>query len=134
MSEHGALAGAQPADSPQKNSPQIAATLKTIVLGGRIAGPKVLISGGVHGDEYEPMQAIRQLGAALEHAEVTGTLTLCPCANEAAFLNGSRTGIDGLDLARVCPSGAVAANPTGTVTERSIASNSKAYDEHDTLS
>lgn len=81
-------------------------------------GPHVLITGGVHGDEFEPIVAIRRLGQLLgaPHAVcplTKGKLTLVPVVNEAAFLRGHRVADDGLDLARVCPG-----DPQGTVTER----------------
>jgi predicted deacylase len=77
------------------------------------SGPHLLITGGVHGDEFAPMVAIRRL---IEHATVRsirGTLTLVPVVNEAAFARGQRTAEDGLDLARTCPGSAA-----GSVTER----------------
>ena len=71
-------------------------------------GPHLLITGGVHGDEFEPMAAIRRLIRRFATGDCpeplkTGTLTLVPVVNEAAFLHGERTAPDGLDLARVCP-------------------------------
>jgi len=81
-------------------------------------GPHLLITGGVHGDEFEPMAAVRRLirrfSASDSDARLKkGSLTLVPVVNEAAFLNGARTAHDGLDLARVCPG-----KPDGSVTER----------------
>lgn len=71
-------------------------------------GPHLLITGAVHGDEFEPIAAIRRLVdlfeiAADEHRLRCGRLTLVPIVNEGAFLRGQRTAADGLDLARVCP-------------------------------
>jgi predicted deacylase len=63
----------------------------------------VLITGGVHGDEFEPMAAVRRLARLIEPARLRGRLTLVPVVNEPAFRLGSRTGPDGLDLARTCP-------------------------------
>ncbi len=69
-----------------------------------VPGPHVLITGGVHGDEFEPMAAIRRLIARLRTAlPLRGTITLIPVVNEPAFRLGARTGEDGLDLARTCP-------------------------------
>lgn len=87
--------------------------LKKIVCQGENAGPRLLITGGVHGDEFEPMVAIRHLAAQLEEGAFAGTVTLVPVVNEAAFQCGSRTAEDGLDLARVCPG-----DLQGTVTQR----------------
>ncbi|MBI2479824.1 MAG: succinylglutamate desuccinylase/aspartoacylase family protein [Planctomycetia bacterium] len=66
-------------------------------------GPHLLVTGGVHGDEFEPMAAIRRLMREVDPARLRGRLTLVPVANEAAFLRGARTAADGLDLARTCP-------------------------------
>lgn len=78
-------------------------------------GPHLLITAGVHGDEYEPMLAVNQLRKAL-HQElvlVRGKLTLVPVVNEPAFAGGARTGEDGKDLARTCPG-----NANGSTTEK----------------
>ncbi len=80
---------------------------------GTSDGPHLLITGGVHGDEYEPMQAIRDLASALEPARLRGRVTLAPVVNEQAFRLRSRTAEDGLDLARTCPGRA-----DGSITER----------------
>lgn len=76
-------------------------------------GPKLLITAGVHGDEYEGMEAIRKLIDAIDSKELQGHLTLVPVINESAFALRSRTGKDGLDLARTCPG-----NMKGSITER----------------
>ncbi|MFO0954042.1 MAG: succinylglutamate desuccinylase/aspartoacylase family protein [Isosphaeraceae bacterium] len=77
--------------------------------GGR---PRVFFTGGIHGDEYEPMAALRRLARLLERAEVSGEVTLVPLANEEAFRLGARVAGDGLDLARTFPG-----RPDGTITE-----------------
>ena len=90
--------------------------LQKAVVEGSGPGPHLLITGGVHGDEFESMAAIRRLishfeGSARE--QLRGRLTLVPVVNEAAYLRGTRTAGDGLDLARVCPG-----DPDGSVTMR----------------
>ena len=87
--------------------------LKTITCRGKRPGPKLLITGGVHGDEFEPMVAIRRLAKRLHKEDLTGTVTMVPVVNEEAFLLCSRTASDGLDLARTCPG-----NVNGSITER----------------
>ena len=72
----------------------------------------MLLSAGVHGDEYEPIVAALELREELPHVLKTGTVTIVPVVNESAHRLGSRFGEDGLDLARVCPG-----NPQGTSTE-----------------
>jgi predicted deacylase len=75
--------------------------------------PHVLFTGGVHGDEYEPMAALRRLARELSGRKIAGRITIIPVANEEAFRLGSRTAGDGLDLARTFPG-----RPDGSITER----------------
>lgn len=77
--------------------------LKSKTIIGSRPGLHLLITGGVHGDEFEPMAAIRGLIRQLDAAEIRGKVTLVPVVNEAAFWHGQRAGSDGLDLARSCP-------------------------------
>ncbi len=88
-------------------------TLSAIEITGSAPGPRLLITGGVHGDEFEPMAAIRRLIRELKPEKLSGTVVLVPVVNEPAFLQGSRTAEDQLDLARVCPG-----KPDGSITER----------------
>jgi predicted deacylase len=80
-------------------------------------GPHLLITGGVHGDEFEPMAAVRQLARILARElrpeKLRGKATLVPVVNEPAFRLGQRFAEDGLDLARTCPG-----RGDGSVTER----------------
>ena len=80
---------------------------------GSDPGPHVLITGGVHGDEFEPMAAVRRLMCLLRPEKLRGRVTLVPVVNEAAFRLGRRCAEDGLDLARTCPG-----RPDGSITER----------------
>ncbi len=83
---------------------------------GRRSGPRLLITGGVHGDEFEPIAAIRTLAehlTSLAETDLCGRVTLVPIVNEPAFFKGCRCAEDGLDLARVCPG-----KSDGSVTER----------------
>lgn len=87
--------------------------LQRHTIEGEHPGPHLLITGGVHGDEFEPMEAIRVLMRELPRLDVRGKVTLVPVVNEPAFRRGQRTAEDGLDLARTCPGKA-----DGSVTER----------------
>jgi predicted deacylase len=96
----------------------MALQLRKYEFSSAIAGPRLLITGGVHGDEFEPMAAIRHLAklfaqAPSDVADFRGTVTLIPVVNESAFLRGHRCGDDGLDLARTCPG-----RSDGSVTEQ----------------
>ena len=80
---------------------------------GAKPGPHLLITAGVHGDEYEPVLTVLRLIREMEGKTFCGTLTLVPVVNSSAFFRASRTGEDGLDLARTCPG-----RPDGSLTER----------------
>ncbi|MBO9611342.1 MAG: succinylglutamate desuccinylase/aspartoacylase family protein [Dyadobacter sp.] len=75
----------------------------TTVIAAKQQGPAVLISAGVHGDEYEPMAAAARLAAILPTMLMRGQVTVVTVVNPDAYTNGTRQGSDGLDLARVCP-------------------------------
>jgi predicted deacylase len=94
--------------------------LATKTIHGSAPGPHLLVTGGVHGDEFEPMAAIRQLAAKLSPPELRGRVTLVPVVNEPAFRLGARCGPDGLDLARTCPG-----RSDGTITEQIAAALSE---------
>jgi len=90
---------------------EIQLAVRTIT--GAKPGAHLLIAGGVHGDEFESMVAIRRLMRLLEPAQLRGRLTLVPVVNEPAFRNQQRTADDRKDLARTFPGFA-----EGTITER----------------
>jgi predicted deacylase len=77
--------------------------LHAITIEGSEGGQHLLVTGGVHGDEFTPIAAVRVLSRSIEHSELNGRITLVPVVNEAAFLRGQRMAEDDLDLARVCP-------------------------------
>lgn len=87
--------------------------IQSRAIRGAGGGPRLLITGGVHGDEYEPMVAIRHLIRLLDPAAIRGEVTLAPVVNDSAYALGQRCAEDGLDLARTCPG-----RPDGSITER----------------
>jgi predicted deacylase len=89
------------------------ALIRSRCIKGGVAGPRLLLTAGVHGDEFEGMLAIRRLGKLISPDQLRGTVTLVAVVNEAAFLRGQRTADDGLDLARQCPG-----DPSGSITRR----------------
>ncbi|HSJ28874.1 MAG TPA: M14 family metallopeptidase [Acidimicrobiia bacterium] len=76
-------------------------------------GPRMVVLGGVHGDETEGAAAALRL--AHEPPVLSrGVLDIVPVCHEAAFDADSRTSpVDGLNLARVFPG-----DPNGTATSR----------------
>lgn len=95
-------------------------SLRTREITGAQPGNHLLITGGVHGDEFEPMAAIRRLADEIDPSRLHGTVTLVPVVNGPAFVRGQRCGDDGLDLARTCPGRA-----DGSVTEQIAAALSE---------
>lgn len=76
---------------------------KARVIEGNRPGLRLLISAGIHGDEFEGMEAVRRLLHEVDPHKLRGRLTLIPVVNEPAYQQGKRTAGDGLDLARHCP-------------------------------
>lgn len=93
-----------------------------------IEGPRVLLSAGVHGDEYEPMLAAMQLAEGLAGKLLLGSVRIVTVVNESAYGSASRYGEDGLDLARICPG-----SPTGSASEKAAASISELIKQADYL-
>ncbi len=75
-----------------------------VAVGGEEPGPVLLVSGGVHGDEFEGPLTITRLFEELEPAHIKGTYVGLVVANVPAFEAATRCSpIDGLNLARVFP-------------------------------
>ena len=87
--------------------------LQKRIIRGDHDGPALLVTGGVHGDEFEPMETARRLIRQLDPASFRGSVTIVPVVNESAYWAGTRQGVDGLDLARTFPG-----KPDGSVTEQ----------------
>jgi len=71
---------------------------------GPEAGPRVVILGGVHGDEYEGIAAAARIWHDLDPQQLTGSVAIVPTANLPACAAGTRPGPDdGVNLARTFP-------------------------------
>jgi len=90
--------------------------LKPVTIYGKLEGPTVLITAGVHGDEYEPMLAANKLIELLNAQLLSGRVQIVPIVNTSAAARDHRLGADDLDLARICPG-----NSEGTASEVSAA-------------
>lgn len=89
-------------------------TIPAVVARGNEDGPTLFAVAGVHGNEYEGMEAIRQVFASLNPVEMRGMFVGLPIANPFAYESRTRVAplhIDGLNLARVFP-GAAAGSPS----------------------
>ncbi|MFC4669251.1 succinylglutamate desuccinylase/aspartoacylase family protein [Seohaeicola nanhaiensis] len=68
------------------------------------SGPTVLLTGGVHGDEYEGPVALARLAREIDPDQVRGRIIIVPTMNHPAFVAGTRTSpIDGINLNRTFP-------------------------------
>ncbi|MFD0713540.1 succinylglutamate desuccinylase/aspartoacylase family protein [Paenibacillus sp. GCM10027626] len=80
------------------------AELPVHLLKGSEPGPVLLILAAVHGDEYEGVQTIIELGSMLSPAHIRGTLLMVPVANRYAYRAADRLSPeDGRNLAREFP-------------------------------
>ncbi|MDX3230181.1 succinylglutamate desuccinylase/aspartoacylase family protein [Streptomyces sp. ME19-01-6] len=85
------------------------------LVNGAHAGPRVVITAGVHGGEFTGVDAATRLAALLAADEVYGQVIVCPVANPPAVYQG-RLGVspvDGVNINRVFPG-----DPGGSPTER----------------
>lgn len=78
--------------------------LPLLYVTGSKAGPVLLVTAAVHGDEYEGVEAIPKVFQQIEPAMLRGTLIMVPVCNVPAYEAATRSSpIDGLNLARVFP-------------------------------
>jgi predicted deacylase len=78
-------------------------TIPIIVKRSKIEGPVVLFSGGIHGDEFNGIEIVRQLISKKINKPKRGTIICIPIINIYGFINRSRDFPDGRDLNRVFP-------------------------------
>jgi predicted deacylase len=79
-------------------------TIPLLLVQGAKAGKTLVITAGVHGDEFEGVRTVFEVFAGLDPARLSGTLLAVPAANPPAFWNGTRTSpLDDKNLARVFP-------------------------------
>ena len=77
--------------------------IPVIIERAKTPGPTVLITGGIHGDEINGVEIVRQIIAKKINKPKTGTTICIPILNIFGFLNADRTFPDGRDLNRVFP-------------------------------
>jgi predicted deacylase len=89
-------------------------TIATPVLAARgvRAGPTLVVTAGVHGDEYEGMEAIHRIFEVLDPQRMNGSLVAVPVVTLPAFWLGTRCSpLDLQNMARVFP-GRIDGTPT----------------------
>jgi len=74
-----------------------------IVSHSNLKGPVVLLSAGLHGDEFNGIEAVRQIIRKKMNRPKRGTIICIPVINVFGFVNQSREFPDGRDLNRVFP-------------------------------
>jgi predicted deacylase len=74
-----------------------------IVERSKIDGPVVLFSAGLHGDEINGIEIVRQIIVRKINKPKRGTIICIPVINVFGFVNQSREFPDGRDLNRVFP-------------------------------
>ncbi|MET9972395.1 succinylglutamate desuccinylase/aspartoacylase family protein, partial [Streptomyces sp. NPDC006356] len=86
-----------------------------VLVNGSRPGPRVVITGGVHGGEFVGTDAAARLGGLLEPEEIAGQVVICPVANPPAVYDGrlGKSPLDGVNINRVFPG-----DPAGGPTER----------------
>jgi len=88
--------------------------LPVLRVQGAVEGPVLVVSAGVHGDEFEGVRAIYELFEELRPEEMRGSWIGVPVVNPPAYQACSRLSpVDGQNMARVFPG-----KPDGTVSER----------------
>jgi predicted deacylase len=89
-------------------------TLDVFLARGKQLKPLVLVTAGIHGDEYEGPDAVASLAQELRPAGLAGSVMAIPVVNPMAFAAGQRLSpVDGKNLARSFPG-----RPEGSPTER----------------
>ena len=78
-------------------------TMSAHVIHGKIDGPIVFVSAGVHGDEVIGIEIVRRLLKSAAMRGMRGTLIVVPIVNSFGFINKSRYLPDRRDLNRSFP-------------------------------
>ena len=85
--------------------------MPVVVVKGAQAGPRLLITTGVHGDELNGMAVVHDLLAEIDPSTLRGTLIAVPGVNTPGLTAGTRQlatrGVSGEDLNRVMPGDAL---------------------------
>lgn len=76
-----------------------------IIERSKIPGPTVLITAGIHGDEVNGVEIVRQIIAKGINKPRKGTIICVPVINVFGFIHMDREFPDGRDLNRVFPGG-----------------------------
>lgn len=79
-------------------------SLSVHTVEGARPGPRMVLFGGIHGDEPMGSETVRRLVESIDPAELSGTVVAVPVANPYSYEAGTRhTPQDGLNLNRIFP-------------------------------
>ncbi|HLF99024.1 MAG TPA: succinylglutamate desuccinylase/aspartoacylase family protein [Acidimicrobiia bacterium] len=78
-------------------------SLPVVVINGRRAGPRLFLSGAIHGDELNGVEIVRRVTAELDPRSLAGLVIAVPIVNVFGFINESRYLPDRRDLNRSFP-------------------------------
>ena len=85
-----------------------------ILVNGIQDGPTVNLHAGIHGDEFEGINAIWRIARDMKPKDLSGAIIATPIVHMAAYAAGTRESpIDGKNLARVFPG-----DSAGTATDK----------------
>ena len=78
--------------------------INAVLLAGKRPGKTLVVTAGVHGNEYVGIQAVRELIREIQPLELSGRLLLVPLVNESGFYQGTHLiPADGKNLNRCFP-------------------------------
>lgn len=85
-----------------------------IAVNGAQDGPRVAITGGIHGTEYVAIEAARRVGMTVDPVEVRGSLVVVPISNTTSYFTRAiyTSGLDDTNINRVFPG-----DPNGSPSE-----------------
>ena len=86
-----------------------------VLLSNGSGGPTVLLTGGVHGDEFEGPAALMRLAHNLDVTQINGRIMIIPAVSAPAIQQSSRVSpVDGWNMNRAFP-GDVNGSPTSMI-------------------
>lgn len=85
-----------------------------IAVNGAVEGPRVAVTGGIHGTEYVAIEAARRVGMSVDPKDVRGSLVVVPISNTTSYFRRAiyTSGLDDRNINRVFPG-----DPNGTPSE-----------------
>ncbi len=108
-------------------------TMPVHVVHGRKEGPRLFVSGAIHGDEINGTEIIRRLMKLKKIKKLKGTLIAVPVVNVYGFLQQSRYSPDRRDLNRFFPGsekGSLTSQLADIFTDEIVANSTHGIDLH----